>query len=533
MDRTCTVCRQNFTISDRDRAYYDQIQVPAPTKCPNCRLIRRLHERNTKKPYYRTCSFSGKKILSQYAAEVPFPVYEGEVWWSDQWDPLSYGRDFDFNRPFFEQFKELKNTVPHLALFNTIGTLENSEFNTCTAYLKNCYLLAESDYCEDCYYSNLLKHSQNCIDCSICYEDEVCYECIDCQKCYRLFYSQDCMSCQDSYFLKNCHNVTDSIGCINIRRGQYLIFNKQYSKEDYENMKVDFKLDTHQGIDALKKKTEEFFSTQPQQHLIEEHNENSFGDHLFNSKNAWYCFDSKDLEDCTYCFRVSLGVKSSMDYTSWGDKAELVYESSSCGDHVYNLKFCTMCWTNCQNLTYCDGCFSSSDLFGCVGVRRKKYCILNKQYSKEDYELLMPKIIEHMRKTGEYGEFFPQDVAPLAYNESLVMDCFPLEKEQALALGYRWKDEPLIDHTSDHLICESCGKNYAFIEQELAFYKTHNLPPPLKCFACRHRTRVANRTMPAIYEYPCSRCSELMYTGYQPDSGLTILCKKCYLQEVY
>jgi len=31
-----------------------------------------------------------------------------------------------------------------------------------------------------------------------------------------------------------------------------------------------------------------------------------------------------------------------------------------------------------------------------------KYCILNKQYSKEEYEELVPKIIEHMQKTGEW-----------------------------------------------------------------------------------------------------------------------------------
>jgi hypothetical protein len=27
----------------------------------------------------------------------------------------------------------------------------------------------------------------------------------------------------------------------------------------------------------------------------------------------------------------------------------------------------------------------------------KEYCILNKQYTKEEYEILVPKIIEHMK----------------------------------------------------------------------------------------------------------------------------------------
>jgi hypothetical protein len=42
---------------------------------------------------------------------------------------------------------------------------------------------------------------------------------------------------------------------------------------------------------------------------------------------------------------------------------------------------------------------NSSNLFGCIGLRGKEYCILNKQYTKEEYEALVPKIIEKMKES--------------------------------------------------------------------------------------------------------------------------------------
>lgn len=55
---------------------------------------------------------------------------------------------------------------------------------------------------------------------------------------------------------------------------------------------------------------------------------------------------------------------------------------------------------------YCDSCHNSEYLFGCIGLKRSKYCVLNKQYSKEEYEALVPRIIEHMKKAGEWAYRF-------------------------------------------------------------------------------------------------------------------------------
>ena len=90
---------------------------------------------------------------------------------------------------------------------------------------------------------------------------------------------------------------------------------------------------------------------------------------------------------------------------------------------------------------YCELCFGNQNLFGCIGLRHKKYCILNKQYTKEEYEKMVAKIIQHMQQTGEWGEFFPKELSPFAYNETIAYEYFPLEKEEALAKGLRWYED--------------------------------------------------------------------------------------------
>ena len=85
-----------------------------------------------------------------------------------------------------------------------------------------------------------------------------------------------------------------------------------------------------------------------------------------------------------------------------------------------------------MNILYSFHCRNSSNLFACVSLRNKEYCILNKQYTKAEYETLVPKIIEHMKKTGEWGEFFPASISPFGYNETVAQEYFPLTREEAL-----------------------------------------------------------------------------------------------------
>jgi hypothetical protein len=111
--KTCKVSGQPFPIYQSDLEFYDKISptfngkkfaIPTPTLCSEERERRRLARRNERKLYKTTSSLSGKSIISLYSPDKPYKVYSQDEWWSDKWDAMEYGRAFDDNQPFFEQF---------------------------------------------------------------------------------------------------------------------------------------------------------------------------------------------------------------------------------------------------------------------------------------------------------------------------------------------------------------------------------------------------------------------------------------------
>ena len=549
----CTDCNTSYEIPEDELRFHVDMDVPAPRQCPHCRFVRRLNERNARNLHKRKCDLTGRAFISPYS-DVAFPVYHPDEWFTDKWDDLSYGKEVDFSRPFFEQLKELFDSVPRQGQFICPGTIENSDYVNCAGYVKDCYLVAETDYNERCMYGNRVFHNQYVVDVSNIFESELCYECIDVRKCHTCLYCIDCENCNESFFCRNCISCHDCIGCMNLRQKQYCIFNEQYSKEDYEEKKTALNLSTHSGVEALREKVQAFHATQPNRYVQMEQVQNSSGDHLYDSKNAIECVDCTNLEDCKYCARI-FNVKSAMDYTSWGDKSERIFQCGSCGDNCYNLRYCTTCTTNCSDLTYCGHCTGCKHCFGCVGMKKKSYCILNTQYSKEEYEKLVPNIIEHMQRTGEWGEFFPKSFCPFGYNETLAMEYFPLTKEEAIAKGYTWKDisdtkldvektipaEKLPDAVSDipddilnwAIICKHSKRPFRVIKQELEFYRQLHIPAPRLHPAARHNRRMLLRPSRVFYDRSCRKCKKEIRSTFDPERPEIVYCESCYLSEVY
>ena len=103
--KTCQSCKQGFTIEPEDFQFYEKMQVPPPTFCWVCRQERRFTWRHERPLYHRKCAATAKDVITRFAPEQPFIVYNRDYWWSDAWDQLTSGRDYDFSRPFFQQFR--------------------------------------------------------------------------------------------------------------------------------------------------------------------------------------------------------------------------------------------------------------------------------------------------------------------------------------------------------------------------------------------------------------------------------------------
>lgn len=423
MNKVCEKCRNNFEITEKDVEFYKKIDVPEPKLCPQCRMRARLMFRNERRLYGSKCALCGKNVITAYnPSYVKFPIYCSDCWWSDKWDPLKYGVDFDFDKPFFEQLSALANRVPHQAVHSNKNL--NSDYTHCTSYLKNCYLMFGANFNEDCFYGNSVNRCKDVCDSWMATDSELLYECIECDHCYNLNFSKNCRSCSESSFLFNCRNCQKCFGCVNLFNKSYCIFNKEFSKVEYEKEMKKYQLLSQKKIDEIFKFVQKHIVKFPQKYMIGENNENVTGDFVMHSKNALNCFDATDLEDCSYCMWLH-DARDCYDIYAWGFAADLCYFSVEVGDNAYNSLFCISCY-GCTDILYSMFAMYSKNLFGCVGVKKANRCILNKQYSEKEYSNLKNRIIEYMKKTDEWGKFFPDDMAIFPYEDSLASDYFPL-----------------------------------------------------------------------------------------------------------
>ena len=280
---------------------------------------------------------------------------------------------------------------------------------------------------------------------------------------------------------------------------------------------------------------------------------NSTGNMVYSSQNARSVFDADRLDNVKFGI-ITLDMKDAMDVYHVGFNCELAYECHAIV-RSSNVLFTHLSYDN-TGIQYCDSCHNSDNLFGCCGVRKGSYMILNKKYSKDDYHKLREKIIEHMKKTGEYGEFFPIRLSPFSYNESHAGVYMPLSREEVLSKGFNWEDdvpgtygketvlpEDIPDDissvpdliTKEILKCENCGKNYNIVPAELIFYKRESIPIPHCCFNCRYRERIAARLPRKLWHRKCMKenCQNEFETSYAPDRSEKIYCNECYQREVY
>jgi hypothetical protein len=547
----CKNCINEFTVDDADLKFLDKIsprigdqkfQMNEPTYCPDCRQIRRLSWRNERNLFKRKCDLCDKSTLSIYDDKADYTVYCLDCWWSDKWDAKDFGMEFDFDRSFFEQYEELQKKTPHMALLQSQN--ENSEYTNYVSHLKDCYLLFSSDFNQNCYYGVWVERSKDCVDNLMIDECELTYQSVFSQKIYNGIYVLNSSNCNDSSFLLDCKGCNNCFMSYNLRNKQYCILNKQYSKEEYFEKLGELNHSSQKELNAMKEQFFQFIKGAIYLNLRRNGRViDSSGDFLTNVENCKECYELTDAKDCKY-IQGGFELKDAQ-HSSYVQK-ELGYENCECVPMPFNSCFNMNSYSG-SDMYYCDTCMNDNkNLFGCVGMKHQQNCIFNKEYSKEKYDEMIAKIIEHMKKTGEWGEFPPTKNSPFAYNDTNAQEYFPSTKEKV----EKWRDPDPKEHkpqtyeisddikdvpdsiTNELLACDHCGKNYKIIQQELEFYKKMNLPIPHDCFDCRHAERVKLKNPRHLNVRKCYRCAAEVETTYLAGEPEKVLCEKCYLEEV-
>jgi hypothetical protein len=563
--KVCQNCKSEFAIEPEDFDFYEKVKVPSPTFCPDCRQLRRFTWRNERTLYHRKCDATGKDIITMFSPEQPFIVYERDFWWSDEWDQNASGRDYNFSKSFFQQYRELfqKAPLPNLCNSNCV----NSEYGNHNADMKDCYLSYASLRCENLSYSAGCPNCKDSIDLYKVGNSMQCYDntlCGDLNKVSFSYDSDESVSCS---FLHACKNMIDSLGCINLRNKSYNIFNQQYTKEEYVKERAKYDFGSYKQLEDFRKKFEGFKKQYPRRYGFVHKCVNTIGANILGAKNVYMGFDIFwEAEDCKYIMHGG-GLRDTYDTYGAGANFNYGYEVVDTGIEA-SRNFFAVFTHSCRDTHYTYACKNSQNLFGCVGLRSKKYCILNKQYTKEEYEALVPKIIAHMNempyidKKGrvyKYGEFFPTEISPFAYNETIAQEYYPKTKNEILEAGHRWREpdtknynitlqvQDLPDHIKDVkddiinqvIACEHQGKcnhqcmgAFKIIPSELEFYRKMNLALPRLCSNCRHYRRLAQRTPFKLWDRKCDKCGKDIKTSYSPDHPEIIYCETCYNAEV-
>jgi hypothetical protein len=576
--KQCQNCKKDFLIEKDDFSFYKKLKVPPPTWCPRCRFICKMMFINERSLYKRTCDHCNASIVSMYHPDVLITVWCVKCHISDAWDACDQGREYDFSRSFFEQFKELKYDTPHRALDQNERNGSGCEYSNLCFTSKNIYLSFVVTGSEHIKYSSyVLKHNKNCMDSLIIRANDRGYELINSNSNYNSSFLVESDQCVDSHFLYDCSSCVNCCLSSNLRYKSFVFRNNQLTKEEYESAIATLSLETYSGQLRAKEEFAKIAQKSIHKHANIKNSINATGDLIENSRNVYHCYGITNSQNAKYAFLGTGSIKDSQDVLFSGGIEEC-YEFTLGGGGASKVILSLKCGGGCKNLFYCDGCRNCSDCFGCVSLINKKYCFFNKQYLEEEYFKLIEKIKIHISempyidKIGRkytFGAYFPTEFSPFAYNETKAFEENPISQNEILSLGYKWRDiesrsyiptlrkdriPNSINDISDSICNEiiecpnqgkvetRCTSAYRILPDELSFYRQMNLPIPRYCPNCRYHHRLVWKNPFRFYERECmcnlsnhnhnEKCLNSFETMYAPERPEMIYCKECYKKEL-
>lgn len=524
--------------------------IPPPTLSGMESMRHRMAFINPYTLYKRTCDGTGKPIVSIYSPDKPYKVFTRAHWEGDTWEAMQYGRPYDFSKNFVEQWDDLNLAVPHVALWN--GDTDNADYAHDVFKITDSYMIFDAAFVKESLYVNAANNLTSCLDVTAISQGEMLYQCLMVNNGYKSFWCTSCHVISECDFCYNCRNTKNCFGCVNIVNGQYLWFNQQLTKEDYEQRRKAFWAQPN-FVELAQAGLQDLMLTLPHRYANIMFSEESTGDNLNYTNRCVDCYECNESEHLLHCH-------DSVKATNSGYSGNLingpsfVYECQNIAGGATSSAFCFMCADGLSNAYYSTECYGCEHIFGCVGLKRKKYCILNKQYTQAEYEALLPQIVAHMTQTGEWGKFLPVYVSAFGYHESAAADYFPLTEHQANDLGFNWSDfiqpipkveklltkamhaqMPRAKGMSDELVswaieCSETGRPFQIMPMELAFYRAHDLPIPTLHPRQRLRHRLMEKNSRQLFDRACTQCGVSLKTTFAPTRPERIVCEMCYLK---
>ena len=357
-------------------------------------------------------------------------------------DDLSrWGLQYDFSKDFFKNLQKLfvKTKIPWIFHY---WENENCDYADVVLYCKNAYLSSIMIWnCENVFYSILTRTNSTNIFNSI-FSVENCdsvYNSSWTINSFNIFYSKYINNCNNCWFSSNLIWCSECIFCNELENVSYAINNKVYSKEYYKNKKEEILKEKNRFLEYYK-------------------NVDKYWKNYASTNVRWsFILESEDLENCFYAYNSKNARNSFFIWSIWWSENFFdvcpwwwwekynsdFYAINWAWDWSNNLYCCSQIWSS-SNIFYSYFLESCSYCIWCIGLKNKSYCILNKQYSKEEWKSLAIKIFSQMEQGGTLWEFFPWSLSPFYFNDTmayLLDDSFT--KEEVEKDWYMWRDEEI------------------------------------------------------------------------------------------
>jgi len=539
--------------------------LPLPSLSPKARQIHRMMFRNERKFYHTTCPITKKPIISTIAPERWIRSCESEVF--HDLDHTQFARTYSGN--IWSDYEQLLYTTPLIARYTL--NMENSPYCNQETDDKNCYYNMGWHYNEACLYNTYAISCETCIDNYRVFNSQHIYNSQTVYKSHHCFWST---YIDDSSFVYRSYDIAWShhmLFCNARRNASYMYQNQQLTKQQREDTLQTYKrkIKTIQGKRSINQEYQTFLATVPQKQLNNIQTEKVIGNDLYRSKNLFLCSSGEDGQDVRHS-----------NLFAWSEDC-MDIESSGYGKKVYN-SIAFMHAHNCVSTSFIletvKDCYYSSylsggtNLFACIGLKNKDYCLLNKSYTKQDREQHVSHIITSMQEQWTRWWFFPTHLSHYPYNDTTAQEYYPvkqvlypdgssklisplwlatvtlLEAEKFIAkahINFGWTENiPITRRTQEKevtvppdmktinacdlpplqniqenitdlaLICTQSKRPFRVVKPELAFYNLHGIQLPEFHPDIRHQQRVNQRPWRELYLRTCDKCGKEILSVY-------------------
>ncbi len=549
-ERTCALTGQKWELTAGELEWCWRFLVPPSTIHPFVRMKILFAYNSALSLWRKPHAITGEPILSYIHPDNQVKVVTDAEWMS--LDQSSQGRSVDVSQPFFDQLYQRYLDTSFRALatpgdsVNTIGfgmhkCLDSFMIFASLDIERSSYVEASTSVRDSVDVTNSLggiAESSSINRCRSLYNCHVAFECHD---------------CLNSWFLFDCRNCEYCFGATNQRNKKYLWFNEQLTKEEWERRREAVGLSSYAIFERERKRFFDLVAGSVWPETFNIAAGASTGEYLEETVRV---LEGYQLQKVTDCFRVWFAVGSSdCAYQTGSGFGSEIWQTSGAA-YSQNVKF-SHNLTRCEDVEYCVACMNCSHCFGCVNLNRKQYCILNKQYTEQDYWRTLDDLKCVMLERGEYGKSVPGKMSIVGMPFSAAALLLGISKEEIELFGgeiydakrgmsympaevdpgHRLTPEALPDRLEDAtglvnraVWDPAAGRSYPIMPRDFDFAERHHLPLPRKHFLSRLQELNLLSNVPETIDRACASCGKGIKV-YRNNTFSTrrVLCEACYL----